>query len=279
MKATASANTPAPVQGEMLVAKGADAYRIYATYNNMPGGLFYVEMPLDATKVTEEGTTFLPIRRQYCISNVVCDDATGTIYYKNDSGSIMAVKEGINTAAVTGVKAAASGANAAMVTWNGRENVNAYEVLVSKDGKTFSKAGSTTDTSLSVKNLPCGKTYSIKVRTKLLKGTAPDSAVVRVSTLPAAPSGVKAKNVKKKKAQVSWKKVTGAAGYTVYQSTSKSGKYKAVKTLNGAGKVKYTSGKLKKKKTYYYKVRAFVKTDGKKLYGGWSKVVSVKIKK
>ena len=41
---------------------------------------------------------------------------------------------------------------------------------------------------------------------------------------------------------------------------------------------KYTIKKLKKKK-YYVQVRAYRTVNGKKIYGDWSKVKSVKVKK
>ena len=37
--------------------------------------------------------------------------------------------------------------------------------------------------------------------------------------------------------------------------------------------------KLKKKKKYYFKIRAYRITSGKKVIGAWSKIKSVKIKK
>lgn len=36
--------------------------------------------------------------------------------------------------------------------------------------------------------------------------------------------------------------------------------------------------KLKKGKTYYFKVKAYTKVDGKNIYSGESKVVAVKVK-
>ena len=95
----------------------------------------------------------------------------------------------------------------------------------------------------------------------------------------AAVTGLKVKNSSKKTATVTWKKVKGATGYVVYRATKKNGKYKAVKTITKASTTKFKNKKLKKKKTYYYKVRAIKKAGKKVTYSKYSKAVSVKIKK
>jgi hypothetical protein len=43
-------------------------------------------------------------------------------------------------------------------------------------------------------------------------------------------------------------------------------------------KYKYTFKKLKSKKTYYVKARAYKVVNGKKIYGNWSKIKKVKVK-
>ena len=85
-----------------------------------------------------------------------------------------------------------------------------------------------------------------------------------------------AKNGKGKKLTVKWKKVTGAKGYQLqYALNIKFKKKKSVQTK----KTKYTIKKLKKKKTYYIRVRAYKMNGKKKVYGKWSTVKKVKIKK
>jgi hypothetical protein len=85
-----------------------------------------------------------------------------------------------------------------------------------------------------------------------------------------------AKNIKGAKIILKWKKVAGANGYQLQYATNK--KFKAKKTKLTA-KMKYTVKKLKKKKTYYVRVRAYTVSAGKKLYGKWSSVKKIKIKK
>lgn len=94
-----------------------------------------------------------------------------------------------------------------------------------------------------------------------------------------APKKVKISKVKagKKKATVQWKEVNGASGYQVQMSTKKKKGFKNIK--KSTKKLKFVKKKLKSKKTYYFRVRAFVKgANGKKVYGKWSKVKKVKVK-
>lgn len=87
---------------------------------------------------------------------------------------------------------------------------------------------------------------------------------------------VTAKAKEKKQIKVSWKKVKGASGYEIYRSTSAKGKYKKVKTIKSGSTCSFTNKKLKSKKTYYYKVRAYRMVKNKKVYSGKSKAVAQK---
>ena len=86
----------------------------------------------------------------------------------------------------------------------------------------------------------------------------------------------KVKKSKTCKVTLSWKKVTGAKGYQLQYALNK--KFKKKKSVQ-TKKTKYTIKKLKKKKTYYIRVRAYKMNGRKKVYGKWSTVKKVKIKK
>ena len=73
-------------------------------------------------------------------------------------------------------------------------------------------------------------------------------------------------------------KVSGVSGYEVYRAASKNGKYKKVTTVTKASKVTYTNKNLKTGKKYYYKIRTYKTVNGKKVYGEYSAVKSVKVK-
>ena len=80
----------------------------------------------------------------------------------------------------------------------------------------------------------------------------------------------------KGKVKVIWKKVIGSSGYQVQYSLNK--KMRAAK-LKNCKAASLTIKKLKKKKAYYVRVRAYKRVNGRKVYGKWSGVKKVKIKK
>ena len=89
-----------------------------------------------------------------------------------------------------------------------------------------------------------------------------------------------AKNAKGKKLVVKWKKNTAGNGYQIQYSTSKKfAKGNKTKTISKNKTTSYTIKKLKKKKTYYVRIRTYKKVSGKTYYSGWSSVKKVKIKK
>lgn len=98
---------------------------------------------------------------------------------------------------------------------------------------------------------------------KLTKVTKPKAPTIKLTT-------------KKRTVQIKISKVKGASGYQIYRSRSKSYGYKKITSTK---KTSYTNKGLTAKKTYYYKVRAYKTTKGKTVYGNWSKVLKIKVKK
>ena len=108
--------------------------------------------------------------------------------------------------------------------------------------------------------------------------------LIKGAVAPKQVTGLKATNVKTKSVKLTWTKVKNAEGYYVYKSTKKSSGFKKVATIKEGSTVKYTCKKLKKGKTYYFKVKAYntyknaedvVTTNA----GKFSAVKSAKIKK
>ncbi len=89
----------------------------------------------------------------------------------------------------------------------------------------------------------------------------------------------KVKSTKKKTIQVQWKKVSGATGYQVQAALDrKFKKGKKTYTVKKAKTTKKTIKKLKRKKKYFVRVRAYRTVKGRKYYGSWSKAKTVKVK-
>lgn len=76
--------------------------------------------------------------------------------------------------------------------------------------------------------------------------------------------------------KVTWKNVEEATGYQIKISTN--GKFKKAKTVNTVNASMKTIKKLKSGTKYYVKVRSYIKANGNKKYGKWSKIKSAKTK-
>ena len=84
---------------------------------------------------------------------------------------------------------------------------------------------------------------------------------------------------KQKAVVVTWKPVKEADGYEVQVATDKKfKKNKKTVTVAKQNVSKKTVKKLKAKKKYFVRVRAYKTVNGKKSYGKWSKIKSVKTK-
>ena len=95
------------------------------------------------------------------------------------------------------------------------------------------------------------------------------------------PKNTSIKKLKKSKKAivVNWKKVSGIKGYQIQVATDKKLK-KNAKTVV-VKKQKTTTAtikKLKSKKKYYVRIRAYKQSQGKKIYGAWTKTKTIKVK-
>ena len=91
-------------------------------------------------------------------------------------------------------------------------------------------------------------------------------------------SSIKSKS--KKKIALKWKKDSTVTGYQIQYSTSKKYTKKATKTItiNKKSTTSKTISKLKSKKKYYVRIRAYKQSQGKKIYGAYTKTKTIKVK-
>ena len=124
---------------------------------------------------------------------------------------------------------------------------------------------------------PTGQQGSVTNSPKPPASPQPTVAAETTVKKPGKPAIKKLKNQKKNKVVLTLsKKVSGAAGYQVAYAKKASMKGQKKKSFKG---LRVTVKGLKKKKTYYFRVRAYVKKDGKKVYGNWSQKKRIKVKK
>lgn len=177
------------------------------------------------------------------------------------------------------------GKKAAKITWSAAKNATHYEIyraVGSNKAANFKYFTTVSKNVLSFSDttLKNGKKYYYKVRAVNNGGTSKlvssFSVVkgVKVINYSAKPK-IKVTSSAKSKAVVKvTKKVTNATKYQIkysLKSNMKSAKSTTVKT-------KKTIKKLKSGKTYYVRVRAVVKINGKNYYGKWSAKEKVKVK-
>lgn len=192
----------------------------------------------------------------------------GTVYFRlsNKYGrSIVCKTDGFETrtavAAARGGRAVLTGYNDVMIDWYPVKGAKKYKVWYKK-GKKWKSKGTTKAIYKSIKNVPSGKRVQFKIKPIGGSGTAYVSVVTLKKA--AKPTVGKAGSV----ARVSWKAVAGGSGYQVAVNS----KVKA--TTKG---VRYASVKVAAGKKLKYKVRAYTVSNGRTIYGPWSKVRKYKL--
>ena len=84
---------------------------------------------------------------------------------------------------------------------------------------------------------------------------------------------------KNHKIKASWDKKSGANGYQIYYSRNKNFKNLSAKKIVKGGKTtSYVGKNFTKGRKYYVKVRAYKNVNGRKIYGKWSNLKTVKCK-
>lgn len=82
-------------------------------------------------------------------------------------------------------------------------------------------------------------------------------------------------NIKASSVTAKWDKVIGADGYQITYSNNKTGTFKVAGNTSA---ISYTVKGLKKGKTYYFKVKAYITINGTKEFGSDSQIKSIVVK-
>lgn len=185
---------------------------------------------------------------------------------------------------VTGVKAVSSTYKSIKITWKKISKVTGYKVYraTSANGKyklvkTISSAKTTAY--MDTKGVRTGTKYYYKVRAYEISGKKfTYGSYSNTVSAKAVPSKVKLKKVTNTaygEVTLSWEKVDGATGYEIYRLSDDETNYKKIKTITKGNIITFANKKLEYDMWYSYKLRAFKTIKGKKVYGNFSRKISI----
>ena len=210
---------------------------------------------------------------------VLCMLAVASVFSLEPAFAVS--KSAFKKARVSGVKVSSRDYQTLRVSWSPMNGATGYVVYSSEShyGK-YRKAVTVKKGTVKfadVKKCSTGKTYYFKVQAYMSGAKSQFSYVKTGKAVPAKPK-VKLSAVEalapRTHIDADYEKVAGASGYEIWRSGSKSGKYTKLDTVS-AKTLKYTDTTAKENTTYFYRVRAYRKVSGKKVYGPYSSVKSI----
>ncbi len=158
-------------------------------------------------------------------------------------------------------------------TYNGKKKTPKVTV---KDRKGKVIAASNYKVTYKNNTKPGKATVTVKFNGKKYEGTMTKTFIIK----PKKQTLSSVKSTKSKRITIKWKRDANVTGYQLQYSTDK--KFKKGNKSVTISKNKTTSktvSKLKGKKKYYVRIRAYKTINGKKQYGAWSSVKSVTTKR
>lgn len=170
--------------------------------------------------------------------------------------------------------------------WSKKSDITGYKIYKYNSKKKkyeCVKTLSQKTTSYTISKLSTGNSYKFKIRTYLTKSGktyyGDYTSVLETATLPSKVT-IYYPSTGSKKMTAKWKKVSAGTGYEIKYSTSSSFKASKTKTtrIEGKSKTSKTIKDLKKGTKYYVKIRAYKTVNGKRYYGSYSSVRTVRVR-
>jgi|GEM_PF-4009345 len=163
----------------------------------------------------------------------------------------------------------ASGSNVLYTMRNNRNNADLSGLPVVILGKSGKRYKIRSDMPITDKTANCKGKWEFKnsvgyVDTALIEN-------LNTGIKPSKTSGGNAKAVKAKSVALSWSKASGAKGYEIEASTSKSKNFQVIQRTTSTS---FTHSKLKSGQVYYYRVRSYRTVDEGRYYSGYSSTFS-----
>lgn len=198
----------------------------------------------------------------------------------------------VNPAKISGLKKASASSSAIKLSWTSQGGAAGYQIYAyDTSKKIWSKIGQTSSNSFKVSAvylkgkktaLKGASQYQFRVRAfftanggKFAKYGA--YSAINVYTLPKTPA-IKKLTKGKTTLKASWSKDSSVSGYQIYLAeNSKFTKGKKSATIKKNKTTSYTFKKLKKRKTYYLRIRSYKKVGSVTYYSAYSKTIKVKL--
>ena len=165
-------------------------------------------------------------------------------------------------------------ANTVTIRWDAVSGATGYRVYrFDTSSHTFQPYTDTKQASVTIKDLQPGESVLVKIKAFQEKDGktywSDASAALSASTTPDAPSGLKQKSSASDSVTLSWKAVSGASGYQLYQYDSAAQKYNK---LTSSAQPGCTVSGLKPNTTYQFSIRAVYALAGATLESGNSNI-------
>lgn len=257
--------------------KGAEEYRVYRKTKN--GSWKRIA---DNVKKTTYSDDTVEIETEYIY--------TVRAYFRENGEKVLSGydKNGVSAkttlTAPTLVKATSYDYKSIKLYWKGSEGAQGYRIYRKVKGGSFKRlvdVSADTEVYIDGDSLKSGTYYVYAVRAyRIVNGDYVvgdyDKQGITKRCVPKTPS-LSCSSSKSKEAALSWKKVTGANGYILYEREKGSDSWKRIKTIKSVSTLKYTAS-AKSGKTMEYRMRAYRKAGDENIYSSYSSAKSVKIK-
>lgn len=259
------------------------------------------KMTLGSTSYTYDGKTKQPSVKLYDRNGNVISAANYTISWssgrkepgtytakvtlKGNYSGTMSSSFTIKMGKTKGLKNGTIKTDSVQIKWSkvtGATNYQIYRYDSAKKKYVRLKTVSSGKSSYTDKKREPARAYKYKIRAYRSTGGKTSyssySDVLYTAAKPEKVSALTAKKKTKNSVKLAWKKTTRADGYQIYRYNSTKKKWEKVTTIKKGTTVTYTNKKLKSKKTYQYKVRAYRQNGNTTAYGSYSDILKVRTK-
>ena len=164
-----------------------------------------------------------------------------------------------------------------LVTWNAVSGATYYELEWStSENGAYALLGRLTSLSLGDNTVPYGATRYYRVRAVREEGTAyfySSYSDVESAVMIRTPTILGLNKISDTSQKLWWYEFSEVDGYEIHRSTKPDKDFQLLTTITDSATTSYTDTNLSSEIMYYYKMKAYITVDGKKVYGKESLLV------